>query len=487
MSKNVYTRPQINAHTNVLEYFICCPAKQTKNNFHPFEMKILQELELGLINQNPVRRQKWLNIRVMGTFIFSINVLILYGLLMHKVNLTHHKNIELSIKNATFLEHMSQFSIDDALNAIKSNQPDQVQDKFVINLFNHLLPYLLKEPTVPVNQSCQHPKLPEPECETYNEVFDGKREKPAKIAIAFKFGFEADVLEVALHQYSQTVSKIFLFEGTRTHLHRNRKPLIWERLRLQPRFEKFQNVVHLLVDDAPHSEADNSDQWKFEHYQDSQLWVKLQEWNNGTKYFAHDDILIVGDLDEVPSLQTLQTLKHCQRKTDIDAINGAIWFPFGDIDDAFQTDWPASSSKSNTYLPHSLNAPAIWTWQSAAKKVQQERKLPRMIGHQIPSLEGGMHMTQYAYVPYFMTKMMSISEGGSFQFLLEQTQLAINSNNITILEHELSSPYRSFANRIIKVKDLPELEKGIVDIPWFLGCNLQRFPNWQRRPDPRLQ
>ena len=46
----------------------------------------------------------------------------------------------------------------------------------------------------------------------------GKRlEKKKKIVLLFLFGFEADVLEIALQQQHDLVDKIFLVESTQSH------------------------------------------------------------------------------------------------------------------------------------------------------------------------------------------------------------------------------------------------------------------------------
>ena len=460
-------------------------------------MKRLLDIEIATPELSQIRRFVF-NYRVLGALLLTVNLLGLSGVFVHKTINFRESKVLLETgrnttvpasNNQTFLSYMDQFPVDAALADIETAQSNV--DVYSMKLFNHLLPYLLKEPTVGINSSCAAPPLKEPDCDTFsNTLFDGKRETKAKIGVAFKFGFEADVLEIAFHQYFGLVDKIFLFEATRTHLHRNKKPLIWERLRLQPRFQKFQSmVVHLIVDDAPHSESDISNIWTFEKYQDSQFWKKMEEWNSGTKYFSDDDVVMVGDLDEVPGLQVINNMKNCKLKSTVGAVNTGIWFPFGNIKNAFQTDWPAMDAKSGQILPYSLNAPCWWTWKSAAAQVakNEDKGLPRMIGHLIPALLGGMHMTQYAYVPYFITKLMSISEGGSFKEMLQLTKQAIATNNITLLEVDLSSPFKSFGDRIIRVKDLPYEEREVVEIPWFLACNLQRFPNWVGMPDLRLQ
>ena len=56
-----------------------------------------------------------------------------------------------------------------------------------------------------------------PTCVNQPGLTGRKLVKPRKIVLLFLFGFEADVLEIALKQQQDLVDKIFLVESTSTH------------------------------------------------------------------------------------------------------------------------------------------------------------------------------------------------------------------------------------------------------------------------------
>ena len=434
---------------------------------------------------------KWL-----GTLLLPLNlvVLIIIFLSREKFKVTKAPENEPTPKmisrNGSFLTELSKFPISDAIHAIEAKN-DKLVDTYVVRFLDQLLPFAVKEPTVEINETCKRPAIPVSDCESYPTIFEGTREKRAKLAAAFKFGFEADVLEIVLNQYYGLVDKIFLFEATRTHLRRNEKPLVWEHLKNQKRFQKFRNmIVHLVADDAPFSDDNYNNIWAFERYQDNQLFSRVSEWNKGTKYFEESDVILIGDLDEVPSLNVLNTIKSCNFARNTNTIYTGIWFPFGNINYAFRPDWPAKDAKTDKILDYSLNAPSFWTWKSASDHSSSHDEGPRRIaGEKLPALLGGMHMTQYNYIPYFMTKLASSSEKNidNFKEALEYLIEAIQTNNITRLEFELPNPLRWHANRIVNISEVPNNQTDVISMPWFLSCNIDRYPNWNGITDPRLK
>ena len=83
--------------------------------------------------------------------------------------------------------------------------------------------------------------------------------------------------------------------------------------------------------------------------------------------------------------------------------------------------------------------------------------------------------------------MSSISEtGGKFKQILEYLKEAIQTNNLTRLEFEFPDPRKYYSDRIVNVTDVPNEQREIISIPWFLQCNLDRYPGWSGIPDPRL-
>ena len=94
-----------------------------------------------------------------------------------------------------------------------------------------------------------------------------------------QFSFEADTLEIMLREQQDLVDFIFIVEGSATHrgvsdvmivliihifcLFQVQKPLMWERLKLTPRFSfvNTSRVIHVVVDDAMSSGSGVDDVW----------------------------------------------------------------------------------------------------------------------------------------------------------------------------------------------------------------------------------
>ena len=73
-------------------------------------------------------------------------------------------------------------------------------------------------PHVPVNKSCEPEDLPrKPTCSGHPGLTGKRLDIPRKIVLLFLFGFEADILEIALKQQHDMVDKIFLVESTQSH------------------------------------------------------------------------------------------------------------------------------------------------------------------------------------------------------------------------------------------------------------------------------
>ena len=96
------------------------------------------------------------------------------------------------------------------------------------------------------------PPLPDPiklDCAAHPEAFSGElRATPAKIAHVLQFAFDADTLEILLHELNGVVDRVFLLESTKTHNKALGKPLLWDDLKRQARFAPFLDmVVHMVL------------------------------------------------------------------------------------------------------------------------------------------------------------------------------------------------------------------------------------------------
>lgn len=108
-----------------------------------------------------------------------------------------------------------------------------------------------------------------------------------------QFGFDVDSLEIHLNELYDNVDKFFILESTRTHFRTVRKPLLWERVRLQPRFQKFSDkIIPFTLDDAESAHlSEKVKTFALESLQERLRWEKFLQWNNSTRFFEDHDLL----------------------------------------------------------------------------------------------------------------------------------------------------------------------------------------------------
>ena len=75
--------------------------------------------------------------------------------------------------------------------------------------------------------------------------------KERKVILMMMLGFEVDTLEISLREQLDWVDTLFIVEATTTTKGMV-KPLMWERLRMLPRFSfvNTSKIVHVVMDDV---------------------------------------------------------------------------------------------------------------------------------------------------------------------------------------------------------------------------------------------
>ncbi|EKU22134.1 beta- -mannosyl-glycoprotein beta- -n-acetylglucosaminyltransferase, partial [Nannochloropsis gaditana CCMP526] len=275
-------------------------------------------------------------------------------------------------------------------------------------LLDQLSTSLLQEPIVAPRPSCHPPPLMQAadiQCSKYPHAFTPKerREKPVKVAHLIQMGFDADMLEVLLHELDDVVDKFFVIESTRTHNKDTRKILMWDRLKYQPRFDFVKDkVVHLVLDD---SETLVNPEVPFarESLQEKARWDSFLSWNKHSKYFGPEDLVGFGDTDEIPARSNVQLLRHCTMAGA--SVDIGSWFAPTRLDEAFRPDWPVPGH------PWTLGDPTYWTVASATEYGNAGNQYPsRMRGMSGKFLLGGIHMTDNGYFPMRMAKLVACTE-----------------------------------------------------------------------------
>eukprot|EP00298_Acanthocystis_sp_HF-20_P015903 c21312_g1_i2.p1 GENE.c21312_g1_i2~~c21312_g1_i2.p1 ORF type:complete len:487 (+),score=205.20 c21312_g1_i2:108-1568(+) len=383
------------------------------------------------------------------------------------------------IVGTSFLKFLQTFPWDDFKNAYLQHRNDATT-QFTSDLVHGLSEFIAMEPLVPVDKNCRPEPLTPPEqiqCSNYMTGTTGqRRSKPARVGHLIQLGFDIDVLETLLYELDDVVDYFFILESTRSHSDKLRKPLMWEKVRVQERFKPFKNkVIHMLLDDIDigTQNYDPGNIFFIERFQETERWRKFQEWNEKFKYFGDDDILGFGDTDEVPSRQTVNILKHCNMHGSVDI---GIWFPFSLLDQAFRPDFPVPGH------PYTLGDPTYWPLRAAKTRIPNRER-----GTSGRYLLGGMHMTNHRYLPYLIVKRLTGTEYGfaKHSVLLDMLRQAGQSGNVKNLESVIGDQANA-ESRLVPLSQIANEMRNIAIIPWYLKCNLNRYPYWQKGHDTRL-
>eukprot|EP01125_Pyxidicula_operculata_P003614 TRINITY_DN1475_c0_g3_i1.p1 TRINITY_DN1475_c0_g3~~TRINITY_DN1475_c0_g3_i1.p1 ORF type:complete len:314 (-),score=34.07 TRINITY_DN1475_c0_g3_i1:609-1454(-) len=221
-------------------------------------------------------------------------------------------------------------------------------------MLHAIIPWVIREPTVPINDSCVIPPYRESvvvtrntgvgttlgmNCSKYPLIFSGEMyNSPKKIVHMINFGFDVDVLEIHLNEVYDVVDRFVIAESTMAHSGL-KKPLIWELVKDQERFSKFSSkIIHVVVDEK--NITYNGAFFDREISQTAVRWKKFLEWNEVHQEFADDDIAGFGDADEIASREVMSFMKHCQLKDKDQSIDVGSMFYMGRLDYAFRSDFP---------------------------------------------------------------------------------------------------------------------------------------------------
>ena len=100
-------------------------------------------------------------------------------------------------------------------------------------------------------------------------------------------------------------------------------------------------------------------------------------------------------------------------------------------------------------------------------------------------VQGGIHMTNPAFLPTAILKELSATEDNFYTGFLNTAYL------LSMSKEDLDSEQENLYNMVDKqcwlaqcddMKEVLDVEKFV---PWFLSCNPNRYPYWFGHPDPR--
>tara|TARA_R110000822_G_scaffold67487_1_gene164370 strand:- start:658 stop:1512 length:855 start_codon:yes stop_codon:yes gene_type:complete len=125
----------------------------------------------------------------------------------------------------------------------------------------------------------------------YNKILNGE----TVVYDCFTFFNELDLLEIRLNELDSVVDKFVIVECTETHS-KAKKQLFFDKNK--DRFSKFSDkIIHIIVDDAPdivQNSSQEPDRWIVEKFQRNCI-------ERGLTSCADNDIILVSDIDEIPS------------------------------------------------------------------------------------------------------------------------------------------------------------------------------------------
>eukprot|EP01135_Chromosphaera_perkinsii_P004521 Nk52_evm15s287 gene=Nk52_evmTU15s287 len=142
---------------------------------------------------------------------------------------------------------------------------------------------------------------------------------------------------------------------------------MWENLRTQKRFQRFQpKIVYLVSGDSEVpgrnlavggiGNVNNTARAIFgvEYYRKIHRLQKVMTWNNGKKLFGPDDWIGFGDADGVVRGENFPLLRYCEEKYWVMSI--AVCPSFGDMFTAFRPDFPVD----RLHHPYSLGMASFY-------------------------------------------------------------------------------------------------------------------------------
>lgn len=209
-----------------------------------------------------------------------------------------------NVKQSLILKEMQTFpwnTIKKVLQKFNTSQDDSLGfeelQRHLTLLLLKLNSFLVTSPETPVNKSC---KTQTTKTELVSTIISSNNcsplNQPRKVGILLQFGFDVDTLEIHLNELNDYVDKFFIIESIKPHSRfLSGKPLLWNLVKFQERFMKFEaKVVHFVVDDsnlATSSEYSVRNIWVRESLEEELRWEKFLEWNNQTNFFSKHDLL----------------------------------------------------------------------------------------------------------------------------------------------------------------------------------------------------
>ncbi|KAL6721438.1 3-isopropylmalate dehydratase [Lecanora helva] len=146
-------------------------------------------------------------------------------------------------------------------------------------------------------------------CQHYRFEPYATRDRLRKVYDLFLINTELDFLEIRLHELDSEVDYFVILESTTT-FQMDPKPLYLQEKLSQ--FAAFQHkIIHRVIDPSAVANLPKDDTWEQERYTRNALFDSVLLSLTGPQAPNQGDVLLIGDIDEIPRLSILTTLRNC--------------------------------------------------------------------------------------------------------------------------------------------------------------------------------
>ena len=292
----------------------------------------------------------------------------------------------------------------------------------------------------------------------YSHFLTGnKRKQPIRIFDLTEMAYELDILEIRLFELEDVVDEFVLLEGLYTHIG-IKKPLFFERN--YQRYSRWKDKIKYIVwDERMSLESDRLNEkkfgkydWSLEKKSRSFLMEAFKELHRDGEDLNDEDLLILGDLDELPHRDVIAHFKYCEVKEN--------FFPatFDAIFWRFSFHW---------LFNEICDCPSVVTWKNIKKEnVPLRENFSSRIG------TTAWHLNRFGPAVMQVVKEFSIAEG-SLQLPSGNPEIL---RNISFAQQQMEKGIRPCCPRDHLAYHKDPIQEGYA-IPWIILAN-QHSSRW---------
>lgn len=138
------------------------------------------------------------------------------------------------------------------------------------------------------------------------------RSQRRRIYDMFLVNTELDWLEIRLHELDSEIDYFIILESNITFQAEEKPLYVQEAFKdVERSWDKYRHkIIHQVVDFS-HAQLDKDDTWMHERFTRNALFTQALRSLSGSQAPKQGDVLLVGDIDELPRTNTLVALRNC--------------------------------------------------------------------------------------------------------------------------------------------------------------------------------